>query len=1640
MKNVFRRLLSVTLAIAILTGGFFIFDPTALFPTAQAQVTVSDSAASEPVRFIVPEAVYLKPVWNAYYAAGTHTFQWYVNNAVDAAGNIVCETGEDAVGDIYFSYAHASAASIRFEWLDASGTVTSGGSVTYGDGTAKAFNAEYAIASSEEPLHITAGTSCTMTAAQTGAYIRWTVTYTDTADNRVKTVKAYTYVYKPYVQPVGVALRTLNDRGTDSFGQNISWVSGVHDMSSDSSGTYYPNTCLSADGFGLLPFSSGAVNGLRVGDLYAQFGSEDASKSRFYCTGISNKGSVGWLNQIANPSYVPDKSMHYVNNATSGSNTGDNAFYTFGYSPRAVLTVDKSRYTNLNQIPNLSVGLMVTDDDSSEGSGAWFVSNYTGTPASVTLASYEKNSTSVSEALWNTYKTSDLLASAGSYTSSTWAADAEKEGVKYNGRWTRTIRSDTESGVYCIGTGYFNHDDTDSDHCGGDTVWNVSELRTYIHFYDKSALRTAVQTAIACSGRLDPTFYDTTSVYWMNYQNLYHAASLALTKLDGTIAVSVFVNGGSMGYIDPEALASDLTDAVNALLAGAGRISGTAVQTDIALQKQPDSTYKITKFRTNSKSFPSDSHVTLCGDGFEGYHFLGMLHTDHTPTLAIDSTVNCPASFHTTAAGAAIQGETADYAHTDAVGTDGIGNLYYSFYYLANTYTVSFHANGGSGTMNDQILTYDAEAALNANAFTRLGYSFAGWAATQNGSVLYTDGQPVLNLTGTDNAVVNLYACWNVDTYTITYDTNGGSISDTLYSSTYTILTGPTLPHAQKAGYTFLGWRANDAGNWSTVTYAAGKLAAGKHGHVQLTARWSTISYTVSFNSNGGTGTMTNQTFTYDESKALTANAFSRTGYKFAGWAMQAQATVPQYGDKATVSALTTVADATVTLYAVWTPVTYSILYNTGNGTIGESGYAQSYTIEGTVRLPANVTRTGYAFGGWKAAAAVGNWNISTVYSGTLNTGMYGNVTLQAVWTATDYVIRYDPAGGAVSGTNYSTDYDIEAAVTLPRAAKTGYAFTGWKADGAGNWGTSVYPAGRVAAGKYGDVWLTAQWTGISYSVSFNGNHSTSGIMYNQTLTYGTEARLTMNAYARTGYTFCGWAASDTAAEPTYTDGEPVRNLSSVSGSTVVLYAVWRVNTYSITYVFAGGTALSESYAESYSIDDALNLPQTIRAGYTFGGWKANGAGNWGTACYQGDLAAGKYGNVTLTAQWTLTEYMVTFDPNGGTISGSCPTQYDVSRDIPLPVVTREGYTFDGWKASWNGLLYFDAIPAGLYGNITLTAQWTQMVYYVSFNGNGADAGTMEQQTFGMGNEQALSANTFTRTGYSFAGWSLTDTGTAAYADGAAVRNLTDTQGQTVTLYAVWNARSFSVQYNLNGASGSMLATSVVMDGAAVTLRNCTITQAVINGAAYTFGGWAFSAEDAASGIAAYPNKGSFSLNGTVLQNAQVNWSAAKPTITLYAVWLCAEVELYAGEGSSTVIDRDRGFIYGLKISVTEQELDEVFLQVDGNGHLEYESSGFVGTGTTVKLIDDNTGTVKETYTLVIFGDVNGDGIVNSTDTALMKSMVIGAVEKVPGSAQSFAADLNGDATINTSDLTVINSMVSKTGSMNQATREMVIG
>ncbi len=365
----------------------------------------------------------------------------------------------------------------------------------------------------------------------------------------------------------------------------------------------------------------------------------------------------------------------------------------------------------------------------------------------------------------------------------------------------------------------------------------------------------------------------------------------------------------------------------------------------------------------------------------------------------------------------------------------------------ANTYTIKYNANGGSGSMSNSTHTYDTAKALTANAFTRSGYTFLGWSTSSSAtSATYTDKQSVKNLTSTNGGTVNLYAVWKPNTYTVKYNANGGN--GTMSSSTYTYDTAKALTANAftRSGYTFLGWSTSSSATSATYTdkQSVKNLTSTNGGTVNLYAVWQANTYTVKYNANGGSGSMSNSSHTYDTAKELTANTFTRTGYTFKGWSTSASASSATYTDKQSVKNLTSTNSGTVTLYAVWQANTYTVKYNANGGSGSMSN--SSHTYDASKALSANsYTKKGYTFKGWStssSAASATYTNKQSVKNLTSTNG--GTVNLYAVWQANTYTITYNANGGNGTMSNSSHTYDVEKKLTSNVYTRAGYHFKGW--------------------------------------------------------------------------------------------------------------------------------------------------------------------------------------------------------------------------------------------------------------------------------------------------------------------------------------------------------------------------------------------------------------------------------------------------------------------------------------------------------------------------------------------------------------------------------------------------------------------
>lgn len=297
---------------------------------------------------------------------------------------------------------------------------------------------------------------------------------------------------------------------------------------------------------------------------------------------------------------------------------------------------------------------------------------------------------------------------------------------------------------------------------------------------------------------------------------------------------------------------------------------------------------------------------------------------------------------------------------------------------------LKFDANSGSGAPSEIVATVDN--AVTTYTFTipnttptRIGYNFLGWGtASSDTTAKYKSGDKI-----TLEYTTTLYAIWQLKTYTITYNANGGSGAPSAQTKRYGINLSLSTTRPTRTGYDFLGWGVNT----TSVSYNSGGTIT-SNADTTLYAIWKLKEYTIAYNVNGGSGTIYSQTKTYGITLTLTTLKPTRTGYNFLGWSTNSASTTATYTSG---SSFTTNADTT--LYAIWQIQTFVVSYNANGGVNTPSNQTKTYGV--TLKLSTiEPSRSGYKFLGWSTSAS----SKTPSYLSGANFTTNATTTLYAVW------------------------------------------------------------------------------------------------------------------------------------------------------------------------------------------------------------------------------------------------------------------------------------------------------------------------------------------------------------------------------------------------------------------------------------------------------------------------------------------------------------------------------------------------------------------------------------------------------------------------------------------------------------------
>jgi len=448
-------------------------------------------------------------------------------------------------------------------------------------------------------------------------------------------------------------------------------------------------------------------------------------------------------------------------------------------------------------------------------------------------------------------------------------------------------------------------------------------------------------------------------------------------------------------------------------------------------------------------------------------------------------------------------------------------------------YNVTLNTNGGTIAAGKNITEYEYDSGLDLPTsadITKTENTFDGWydnAGLTGTAVEYIP----FDATGD----VEYWAKWIPNTYTVTLNTNGGTINSGNVTE-YTYGTGAALPtDITKTEYNFIGWYDNAELNGNPVT----AITATDTGAKQYWAKWSAGGYSVTLNTNGGTINSGNVTeYTYGVGAALPADV-TKVGYEFDGWFDNANL------DGDPVTAITAAATGAKQYWAGWTASVYDVTLNSNGGAIN-SGVITEYTYGVGAALPSDVTRHGYNFTGW-----YDNENLTGTAITDIGTTETGDKEFWAGWTNTDYDVTLNTNGGTIIAGNI-TGYESGIETVLPtEIEKTGYTFIGWY-DNEDLSGDAVT---AIGANETGDKEFWAAWQANTYTVIFNANGGI-GAMEEQKFTYGEAKALLANGFTRYGFKFSGWSTVPNGMA-LYLDGETVSNLCADANGIITLYAAW---------------------------------------------------------------------------------------------------------------------------------------------------------------------------------------------------------------------------------------------------------------------------------------------------------------------------------------------------------------------------------------------------------------------------------------------------------------------------------------------------
>lgn len=550
----------------------------------------------------------------------------------------------------------------------------------------------------------------------------------------------------------------------------------------------------------------------------------------------------------------------------------------------------------------------------------------------------------------------------------------------------------------------------------------------------------------------------------------------------------------------------------------------------------------------------------------------------------------------------------ADYSVEDEILYDRLaGEPAHEVILGGNKYTITYNLNGGevNGVNPTKYSKHTDYTLINP---TREGYTFTGWTDSETAEPTET-----YHISSTLTGALSLTANWSVNSYPITYDLDGGSVSENPES--YTVeMEDLVLNQPVKDFYEFAGWIVNNTGD----PVMTGVIPSGNTGEMSFKAVWRPVDYTITYDYDGGSAEGNPASYTV-ETETFTVNAPEKTGYSFTGW-------VNEDNNPVETSTIETGSHGDLYFKAQYSPVDYTITYELDGGKLSKEN-PTSYTIESDSFALSDPDRNGYEFSGW-----VKNGQTNIGKNGVIIPhGSYGDMTLTATWTEIivepeDMWIEEEDASLIVGQTyqytatfwpDNTTDQSIVWASSNESVAtvnENGLV----TAIGAGSAEISATSVANNSFVRSVNVTVRS----ISVSFDANGGNAIDPVYPNY---YQSIAR--PDDPSKEFYTFSGWYLGDTPFD-----------FNTLITDNIVLTAHWTPDEYHIIYSLEGGTADNPN---TFTIETpSFILQNPVKSGYAFTGWTGS---NGEVPQIEVTVTQGTTGDLSYQANWERLPDSVSF-------------------------------------------------------------------------------------------------------------------------------------------------------------------------------------------------------------------------------------------------------------------------------------------------------------------------------------------------------------------------------------------------------------